>query len=77
MFDEKLQAHVLTAVEARDHVTELEAERTLAFATGVAAIESYMDDLENEIGMWRYVYVTTAVTEIASLQAELFGPNTG
>jgi hypothetical protein len=53
MFDDKLQANVLTAVEARDHVAEL------------------------EINVWRHVFVMTAVTEIASLNGELFGANAG
>ena len=77
MFDEKLQAQVITAAEARDHVTQLEAERALAFSTGLAAIDSYMDDLEQELDLWRYAYVTTAVTETATLRAELFGANAG
>jgi cystathionine beta-lyase/cystathionine gamma-synthase len=77
MFDDKLQAHVLTAAEARDHVAELEAERALALMSGVAAIDTYMHDLEEEIDVWRHVFVMTGVTEIASLHGELFGANAG
>jgi hypothetical protein len=77
MFDDDLQAHLLTAAEARDHVAELEAERALALTSGVARIDTYMHDLEVEIDAWRHVFVMTAVTEIASLHGELFGANAG
>jgi hypothetical protein len=66
-----------TAAEARDHMAELEAERALALATGVADIDAYMHDLEVEIDFWRHHYVTAAVTEIATLHAELYGANAG
>jgi hypothetical protein len=36
-----------------------------------------MTDLEQEIATWQSVYVGAAVTEIASLRAELFGPQVG
>jgi hypothetical protein len=77
MFDDELQAHMLTAAEARDHVAELEAERALALTSGLASVASYMHDLEEEIDVWRHVFVMTGVTEIASLNGELFGPNLG
>jgi hypothetical protein len=44
--------------------------------TGVAEIGAYMDDLEEELELSRKLYVTAAVTEIATLRAELFGAQT-
>jgi hypothetical protein len=76
MFDEAYDVVGVSAVSARAHVVELEAERALAEATGVAAIDSYMDDLDWELDAWRRVYVTAAVTEIASLRGQLDGPLT-
>jgi hypothetical protein len=77
MFSDRMDELVVTAAEARDQVTELEAERALAVRTGVAEIETYMLDLELEIETWRRVYVASAVTEIATLRAELFGAQLG
>ena len=64
----------VSAVAARAHVVELEAERALAEASGVASIDRYIDDLDWELDAWRQVYTTAAVTEIASLRAWLDGP---
>ena len=72
MFDQA-QTLTMSAAAARRHVVELEAERALAERTGVAAIGSYIEDLEWELDAWRQVYVTSAVTEIAILRAELDG----
>jgi hypothetical protein len=66
-----------TAVEVRGHLAELEAERALAVSAGVADIEAYMADLEVEIEATRQLYVASAVTEIATLRAELFGAEVG
>lgn len=67
----------MTAVEIRDHLARLEAERSLALSRGVADIDIYMADLEEELEVCREVYIATAVTEIATLRAELFGPQVG
>jgi hypothetical protein len=67
----------MNAIEARSHLTQLEAERALAQTTPLANVEAYMADLEGEIESWRQVYTTAAVTEIASLRAELFGAQDG
>jgi hypothetical protein len=67
----------ITAAEARDHVAELEAERALAVATGVNGIDSYMSDLDAELRVWRRLYTISAVTEIATLRAELHGAQQG
>jgi hypothetical protein len=76
MFDQ-IQTQVLTAAEARDHLADLEAERALALRTGVSGIDAYMDDLDAEIDAWRHQLVTAAVTEIATMRAELFGADLG
>ena len=77
MFHDEFQVPVITAAEARDRVAELEAERALAFAVGVAEIDSYLHDLDEELDLWRRHYLTAAVTEIATLRADLFGAQDG
>ena len=67
----------MTAVEIRGHLTKLEAERALARQTGVAQIDAYMADLDEEIEVTHDLYVASAVTEIATLRAELFGAQEG
>ena len=67
----------MTALDARNRLTELETERALAAATSLAGVDAYMADLEGEIETWRQVYTVVAVSEIASLRAELFGPQVG
>jgi hypothetical protein len=73
MHGEPIEQVAITASEARDHVAELEAERALAEVTGVAEIHSYISDLEEELELWRELYVISAVTEIATLRGELSG----
>jgi hypothetical protein len=77
MSDDQIEVLNVSAAEARDHVVELEAERALAASAGIADIDSYKHDLELEIRIWRRLYVTSAVTEIATLRGELFGPQLG
>jgi hypothetical protein len=68
---------MMTALEARSHLGDLEVERALVSSTSLAHVDAYMTDLEQEIATWQSVYVGAAVTEIASLRAELFGPQVG
>jgi hypothetical protein len=77
MFDDEFQLLTITAAEARDHVTELVSERALALTTGLAGDGAYMHDLDDELAVWRHHYLAAAVTEIATLRAELSGANTG
>ena len=72
-----MQYLAVTALMAKEHVSELEAERVLAVITGVTEIDSYMRDLDEELEVWREVYVSSAVTEIATLRAQLDAPNVG
>lgn len=66
-----------SAVELRNHVTQLEEERTLALSSGLGGVSAYMADLNEELRHRRHLYVAAAVTEIATLRAELFGPQSG
>jgi hypothetical protein len=68
---------MMTALEARTHLSRLESERAIARSTPLADVELYMAHLEEEITAWRSLYTETAVTEIASLRAELFGAQFG
>lgn len=77
MFHDPQAGPRVTAAEARYHLGELETERAIAVVTGVARIESYMGDLESELEAWRRLYTIEAVTEIATLRAELFGAEVG
>jgi len=56
---------------------ELRAERLLITSKGVPADSAYMADLEEEIAETSTAYIGAAVTEIATLRAELFGPQVG
>jgi hypothetical protein len=74
MFNDLLE---MTAVEVRAHLAELQAERALALSGGAADVDPYMADLEVEIEATRQLYVASAVTEIATLRAELSGVQVG
>jgi hypothetical protein len=63
-----------SAIEMKNHLTELQAERALAQCEGLSAGSAYMDDLDEEIAAVTQAYVSAAVTEIALLRAELSGP---
>jgi hypothetical protein len=67
----------MTALQARTYLSELEAERAFAVFSSLSAVDAYMADLDDEITNWRNVYVGAAVTEIATLRGELFGPQVG
>jgi hypothetical protein len=63
-----------SAAALREQIQLLERERATAALAGVAANELYMADLLDEIATTRSAYVGAAVTEIASLRAEIDGP---
>lgn len=77
MHGDELQVVAMTAADAREHVRQLEAERAAAIAGDVIGIDAYRHDLDAEIEIWRDYFVTAAVTEIATLRAELDGANAG
>jgi hypothetical protein len=67
----------MSAIEMQTHLKELQAERVLAGLEGLAPDSAYMAELDDEICAAHAAYVCAAVTEIASLRAELFGPQVG
>jgi hypothetical protein len=66
-----------TALDARTKLRRLEAERLDAVEAGLGENALYMNDLETDIEASRAVYVGLAVTEIATLRAQLGGPQVG
>jgi hypothetical protein len=68
---------MLTAIDIQAHLRELQAERALASLEGIAVNSMYMADLDGEIGATAHAYVGAAVTEIATLRAQLSGPQVG
>ena len=77
MHDEQMQYLAVTALLAREQLSALEAEQALAVITGLSEAKSYMRDLDDELETWRYLYVSSAVTEIATLRAMLDAPHVG
>jgi hypothetical protein len=71
------QSSQISALELRSQLIQLETERALALNEGLGAVEAYMADLDEELEHRRHLYVAAAVTEIASLRSELFGPQVG
>ena len=63
----------MSASEIQPRLSELESERMLASLEGLTNDPAYMADLTVEIAAARHAYVGAAVTEIASLRAELSG----
>ena len=62
-----------TTGDLRERLQLLYLERALASTEGLSGNHIYMADLEDEIAATRSSYVGTAVTEIATLRAELSG----
>jgi hypothetical protein len=67
----------VTALDIRRYLALLETERGLALSQGLGDVPSYMDDLAEELETTRNLYVSAAVTEIATLRGELFGRQVG
>jgi hypothetical protein len=61
----------MPAADLRALLHQLSAERFEALELGLDANETYMAELEDEIAEARHAYVVAAVTEIASLRAQL------
>jgi hypothetical protein len=66
-----------SATDLRHHLELLEIERVLALDTALRNDPAYMADLQEEILATRHAYIGSAVTEIASLRAELSGAQIG
>jgi hypothetical protein len=66
-----------TAADALAHLEQLEAERAHALRSQLAANVEYLAELDAELALCRHVHAVLAVTEIASLRAELSQPQAG
>ena len=62
-----------TALDALRHLEVLQEERALAHLTGLIHDADYVADLDDDIEASTHAYVGLAVTEIATLRAELGG----
>ena len=67
----------MSALQIKSQLEDLQAERALAEIAGLGGNGTYMLDLQGEIAATHTALVATAVTEIATLRAELFGPQVG
>jgi hypothetical protein len=67
----------MSALELRLHLVRLTAERLDAAEAGLSENQAYMAELEEDLAETREAYVGLAVTEIATLRAELSGPQIG
>jgi hypothetical protein len=66
-----------SALQLRSQLDQLQAERALAVREGLGDNAAYMADLDDELAHRTQLYVAVAVTEIATLRAELDGPRYG
>ena len=66
-----------SAAALHEQLQLLQRERAAAALAGVAANKLYITDLRAEIDATRAAYIGAAVTEIATLRAELDGPLNG
>jgi hypothetical protein len=67
----------MSALELRDHLLLLRAESAAAFLEGADGLAPYLDDLQKEIHITEEAYTCAVLTEIASLRAEIDGPQLG
>jgi hypothetical protein len=63
--------------EIQLRLKELQVESALALIEGLASDSAYMADLREEIAAESHAYVGAAVTEIATLRAQLSAPQAG
>jgi hypothetical protein len=67
----------MAAIDLHVRLIELQAERVFASSYGMTGNDMYMSDLDAEIEEVTAAYTGAAVTEIATLRGELFGPQIG
>ena len=67
----------MTAIDARNHLQILRAERLDAAEAGLSQNSLYRSSLDEDIAAARLAYIGLAVTEIAGLRAQLGGPQVG
>jgi hypothetical protein len=75
MFDPPQLA--MTALEARCRLSSLLAERRNSIAAGLGSNDFYMTALHDDIVAARAAYLGLALTELATLRAELGGSQNG
>lgn len=68
---------VKSAIDIRRHLHLLQTERALALDTALRDDPAYMADLDEEILATRHAFIGSAVTEIASLRAQVSGAQVG
>ena len=68
---------VVSAADLHHRLRLLELERHEARQIGLLDCQQYRRDLEQEMAECRFAYVGAAVTEIATLRAELSGRQVG
>ncbi len=66
-----------TAAEALRRLADLRFERAIAGPAGLLDDPEYLADLDEDIAASERTYIGLAVTEIASLRAELSAPLLG
>jgi hypothetical protein len=67
----------MTANDVRMHLGRLVAERLDAIDAGLGDNAAYMSEIEHDLNAARGAYVGLAVTEIATLRSQLWGPQVG
>jgi hypothetical protein len=67
----------MTSADMKHALQRLMSERSYATASPLGGNAVYMDDLEADLAAAEEAYVGLAVTEIATLRAELSGPQRG
>ena len=67
----------MTALDARSHLSRLQAERLNAVKAGLGGDSVYMTDLHDDITAASAAYIGLAMTELATLRAELGGSQNG
>jgi hypothetical protein len=67
----------MSATHARTQLQRLQAERLDALEAGLGDNATFMTSLETDIASSRAAYVALAVTEIATLRAQLSSPQVG
>jgi hypothetical protein len=67
----------MTAVDARSQLSRLQAERRNAVEAGMGGNSVYMTDLGDDIAAARAKFIGLAMTEVATLRAELGGAQVG
>jgi hypothetical protein len=67
----------MLAIEIQIRLKRLQAERLLASSSRLAVNAAYMADVDDEIAELSAAYAAAAVTDIATLRAELCGPQLG